>query len=385
MKKKQIKVNPWCPFCGMDVGRPRYADERKLDDFPMGKCECGAVYVCDATGHNLGNAMVECLVFATGDWDLAWELLPEEDYLTGRVEDYDELTHQIVDTRNLDGRAVRGVLYFVRLHTEIAEVAERVSHKKQQEQGGEMPSGTSQASTEKSPVPPVKKTTPKKPRADKRQVKKLTVAGDIDSLAELCADDKRTLRFMQRLLYDPSEESRYHTAWVLGRVCGRLATLQPGPVADLLHRMFESCSDSASTSWGLVEAIGSIIASRPDIYGAFTRHLLNYMNDEATQKAVLWGLGEIAESRPDLIRSTPFYTLFNFLKHPNADVRGLTARLVGRIGAGEASFHLMGLRNDNSEIIIIERGQPVTTTVAEQAVLAEQKITEKKKQEKTDE
>ena len=78
--------------------------------------------------------MVETLVYACGDnWDLAWELMPEDDYLTGRVENYDEVTHQVIDIKNIDGRPVRGVLYFVRLHTEMSELVGRLKEKKNQQ------------------------------------------------------------------------------------------------------------------------------------------------------------------------------------------------------------------------------------------------------------
>ncbi len=131
MKKQKLTTAPWCPFCGQKVGRASDAIERKMQEFQVGRCRCGAVYSCDPTGHNIGSAMVETLVFACDDnWDFAWDLMPEDDYLTGRVEDYDEITHQIINTRNIDGRPVRGVLYFVRLHTEIAEVSKRVRAKK---------------------------------------------------------------------------------------------------------------------------------------------------------------------------------------------------------------------------------------------------------------
>jgi hypothetical protein len=59
-------------------------------EMPVGSCSCGAVYACDETGHNLGSAMIEALVFGCNmDWDLAWGLLPEEDYLEKLVENYD--------------------------------------------------------------------------------------------------------------------------------------------------------------------------------------------------------------------------------------------------------------------------------------------------------
>jgi hypothetical protein len=356
----------------MDVGRPTEAAQRKMTEFPVGRCECGAVYTCDATGHNIGSAMVECLVYACNDdWDLAWELIPEDDYLTGRVEDYDILTHQICPKRNLDGRAVRGILYFVRLHKDMAEIAARFELKKEQDAQA-LPSAAGGSAASASVVPEVEPDRdPKrqKKRASKMMVKKLVEAGDVDALVDLSFDDIRTLRFMQRLLYEPDPDKRYKTAWLMGQVSARLATREPGPVADMLHRLFESSSDSASMPWGMAETIGAVIAARPDIYGAFTRHLLNFMGDAATQEAALWSMGEIALTRPDLIRKTPFYSTFHFLDHENPVLRGLMARLLGRIKATEASFQLIGLQNDQSEITIYERGEPVVTTVA--ALVAE--------------
>lgn len=366
--KTEANVAPWCPFCGMDVGRPSDQVQRKMTEFPVGRCECGAVYVCDATGHNVGSAMVECLVFACNDeWDLAWELIPEEDYLTGRIENYDDVTHQVVPKRNLDGRAVRGVLYFVRLHTEVAEIAERF--RKKQENPAEAGPAPAAAA-----VQPAVDGQGKKVRASKKKVRELVQAGDVDALVALALADIRTLRFIQRLLYAPDEAERYHVAWMLGEVCAGVATREPGPVADLLHRLFEACTDSAATSWGMVEAIGAIIANRPDIYGAFTRHLLNFMADRATQEAVIWGLGEIALTRPDLVRKTPFYATFHFLGHDSARMRGLMARLLGRIRATEASFQVMALQKDQTAITIFEQGRPLQTTVAALADRAVQEM-----------
>ncbi len=364
MKKGKDNVKPWCPFCGIDVGRTMDAVQRKMTEFPVGKCDCGAVYVCDATGHNVGSAMVECLVYACGDeWDLAWELLPEDDYLTGRIDNYDEVTHKVVPTRELNGRWIRGVLYFVRLHRDVAEITERAKNRQaaaaliESDKAG-------QASPDLEPERDPKR---RKKRSGKQQVKELAQAGDIDTLVDLCFDDRRTLRFLQRLLYDPDEAGRYHTAWVIGQVCRRLSTREPGPVADLLHRLFEACTDSASSNWGMIETIGSIIAARPDIYGAFTRHLLNFMGAESTQEQVIWALGEIAETRPDLIRKTPFYSMFHFLGHTDPQIRGLVVRLMGRIQATEVVFQVMGLQNDEHEIRIYENGRPVRTTVAKLA------------------
>lgn len=363
MRSPVETLEPWCPFCGVKVGRPDFSRERRMREFPLGQCECGAVYVSEVTGHNVGAAMVECLVSACGNWDLAWDLLPEEDYLTGQLDNYDEVTHQVVPGRELDGRAVRGVLYFVRLHRDVVQLAARfaAAHGKSVDV-----SSAASRTAAGGLAPPVPLPDPDRPkqRASKQAVKKMVEAGEVEALTALYLDDRRTLHFLQRMLYTPDPGERYRIAWTLGQVCGAGAGREPGPVADLLHRLFESASDSASSSWGMVEAIGAIVANRPDIYGAFTRHLFAYMGDPGTREAVLWGLAEIAATRPDLIRSLPFYSLFPVLNHQNPVFRGLTLRLLGRIRAKEAGLQILGLTHDQTPVTIPDQGRSHTATVA---------------------
>jgi hypothetical protein len=207
-------------------------------------------------------------------------------------------------------------------------------------------------------------------KATKPLVKDLVDRDDVDALVRLCLDDKKTLRFMQRLLYEPSDENRWRIAWCIGLVCGRVASREPGQVSELLHRLFEACSDSAATPWGLVETIGFIISNRPDIFGAFTRYLLRYLAEDSTRIQVIWALAEIALKRPDLVRDTPFYNLFHFLKHPEPQVRGQIARLFGRIKATEVALQLMALKDDHAELTIWENGEASRTTVAAEAAKA---------------
>ncbi|MDH3393848.1 MAG: PBS lyase, partial [Desulfobulbaceae bacterium] len=233
MKNADIKVPPWCVFCGQKVGRPQEPVQRKLTEFKVGTCQCGAVYTCDPTGFNIGAAMIEALVYACkDDWDLAWELLPEDDYLTGRQEKYDEDSHQIIETGNLDGRIIRGVLYFVRLHKDIADIKERVDNQT------EAPDTRKKSGFTPPPVEPERDPKRKRQRATKQQIGQLVASRDIDGLVDILFDDIRTLRFLQRLLYDPSEDGRWLTAYMTGQACARLATRHPGKVSDLLHRLF---------------------------------------------------------------------------------------------------------------------------------------------------
>lgn len=360
MKKPELKMAPWCPFCGQTVGRPQPPVQRKLGEFTVGTCQCGAIYTCDPTGYNVGAAMVEALVYACNDdWDLAWELEPEKDYLTGRIENYDEQTHQVLDQKHIDGRYVRGVLYFVRLHKEIGEIAERFAAKRQ---------GMAQPAEKASDLPAMEpERDPRRVRqkASKTKVRELVAAGDLDGLVDLVFDDVKTLWHMQRLLYDPDEAKRWQVAHLIGQVCARFSTRQPGPVSDLLHRLFEASTDSAATHWGLVETIGSIVAGRPDIFGAFARHLLRYLDHPTNRNQVLWALGTVAEKRPDLIRNTPFYQLFSFLDSPDPVARALTIRLMGRIQATEVELRIAALADLAVPVTIYENGQPVATTIGD--------------------
>jgi hypothetical protein len=365
-KSNSQPVKPWCPFCGENVSPPVEPQQRKMDAFKIGHCQCGATFVSDQTGHNVGAAMVECLVHACdGNWDFAWDLDSDEDYLTGRLDNYDELTHQIVETRNLDGRAVRGVLYFVRVNSDVKELSAKIGKK-----GGKtvVPAVSIPA------MEPLRDRGRKKQRATKQKIEELADAEDISALVDLCFDDKRSIRFLQRLLYEPDYDQRMRYTNVMAKVFGRYSTRKPGAISDLLHRLYDACSDSAASHWGLVEAIGAIIAERTDIFGSFARHLLMYRNVPVTRVSVLWALAEIARRQPALIRDAPFYCLFDMLKHPDPATRGHAALLFGFIKADEVKGQIENLLNDNAIITVYHDGRPQTLSVAQIAADALNKI-----------
>jgi len=201
-------------------------------------------------------------------------------------------------------------------------------------------------------------------KANKNIVREMVQNRDIDGLVALCFDDKKTLRLLQRQLYEPDEAKRWGIACFIGELCSRVATRKPGMVSDLLHLLFEACSDSAASNWGAVEAIGSIIAARPDIYGSFTRHLLTYIGDPSSRVQVLWALGTIAGKRPDLVRNTSFYQLVGLLDSPLAEVKGYMVRLLGRLKAREVAGQIRKLQDDATVLTIYENGLPVQTDIA---------------------
>jgi hypothetical protein len=70
-----------CPFCERPLEDPQEIMTRFGSTVNGGKCECGTVYVYDRSGHNMGDAYVDVLGLACGgDMDMAWGLIPDEDY-----------------------------------------------------------------------------------------------------------------------------------------------------------------------------------------------------------------------------------------------------------------------------------------------------------------
>ena len=73
-------------------------------------------------------------------------------------------------------------------------------------------------------------------------------------------------------------------------------------------------------------------------------------------------IGRIAKSRPDLIRKVTFHFI-PYLSDSDPLVRGYAAWLMGNLGASEARKDLEKLREDPYEVHIYENGQLEKNTV----------------------
>lgn len=63
----------------------------------MWVCPCGAVGAYDATGHNLGDALMEAIAFAyNDDWEKALSMEPEKDYEIKYLDGYRRSDHRVL-------------------------------------------------------------------------------------------------------------------------------------------------------------------------------------------------------------------------------------------------------------------------------------------------
>jgi hypothetical protein len=297
--------------------------------------------------------MSEALVFAcNGDWDLAWDLLPEEDYLEKHVSNYDPETHLIVHSSAYQGRQISAKLYFIRLHKDIREVTEEGARKRLQ----------------KSAPPPAQQAPKKREKRSftKKEVEARVRAYDEESLLSMAEKDIRILPDLRRLLYSVDHLVRWRTADILGKVSALIADRDPGAVSKLLRGLFTSIVDTAASSWGAVDAIGEIIARRPELFAGYLPELIQLTRDPALLGEVLRALANIAETNPHLMQRATF-RLIPLLQDPDPEIRAYAAMLLANLGAHEIQEDLVRLQDDKATIEIYRGGELVERTIGEVA------------------
>jgi hypothetical protein len=304
--------------------------------------------------------MIDALVFACdGDWDLAWSLMPEEDYIEKQVESYDLETHLIVPGGVFGGRRVRGTLFFVKLQEDVLEVTAEGVRKQQKR---------AKPALATSPV----KTTGRKPLS-KQEVEALVKAYRVAPLLHMAEEDKRLIYAVQRLLYSGDRLVRWQAADVLGKVSALIARRDPGAISKLLQALLTSIRDTAASSWGALDAIGEIISQSPAQFSGYLPQLYSFAADRELLAEVLRALGKIALRSPDLIRKKA-HRFIPLLKDPDPEIKGYTVVLLGNLGVREARNELTGLVQDSSGIKIYMEGRLEEQTVGQLALEALKKL-----------
>ncbi|MCK4603367.1 MAG: HEAT repeat domain-containing protein [Deltaproteobacteria bacterium] len=360
MARGKSAYEPACPFCGSPIDRPKKVEPRRLGDYDCGACKCGAVYVHDITGHNLGAAWVEALGFACNDdWDLAWSLAPGEDYQDAFLENYDIESHLVQPTgQTKDEKTVKAALVFIRMVKDVREVThEGVREKLELLSEPRIPAEErDKAYIER-----------RSHRYSKQEVEVLVQAGEVEKITAMALEDPLVLRKIQRLLYSTDEMLMWKAITTLGAVAGALATDRPSLVGDLVRRLLLASGDSAATNWGSIETIGEIIRAQPKIYGSFLPHILGFINDPPSCPAVLWVIGRVGELHPRVVRSSSFFALFALLKNPEPKIRGLAVWAFGRMRAKEALKAIQEMADDTQELRLFDGQSIIYKTVGELA------------------
>ncbi len=350
-------IEPKCPFCKYLIEQPKELIERKPREFPLGVCEhCGAVFAYDATGHNRGAAFVEALLLACNNDDyLAFSLTAGEDYFDAIIENYDPVTHRVIPIGVFDDRAVRGALIFVRLSREYQEVTEEKVKEKIKVM---LPPSLPKLRSEK---------------FSREKIRKYLSENNFEEIIALAEEDSRVISELHRMLYTPVLNLRWKIIEILGEVSKKIVEKRPDEISKFLNRLLNNAADSASSAWGALEAVGTIISANPDLFGEFCPPLMSFFAYKNYFNEATWAIGQIATKRPDLVKNA-YAIVFSFLDNPDHTLRGTAAWALGGLGNKDAIEALAKLEADQEKISIFRNGKLEEVTVSQLAKEAIEKL-----------
>lgn len=339
------KYPPECPFCGRYIIRPE-TTMTEFGEVLSGKCICGAVYVCDPTGHNTGEAYMEALAMAKGDWDIGL-IGEDEDYQIEDM-DYDLKNHTRLYSTGM-GEA-RGKLVFVRLKG--PDVAE--SQNDNVEAGRMIEKGDL-----------------------KGRIKNALKMRSYSEIAEIAKRDKGVIRHLISLAYDKEDVISWRAIEAIGIVVAELCKDRMDVVRDTIRRLLWSMGEeSGGIGWSAAEMLGEIIRSNPDEFSDIIPIVWSFRDEEMFRAGTVWAMGRIAEVRPDMVDFI-LNDLSPMLADGNPFVRGYAVWVVGVLKAQSLLPDAQKLLSDQSIINFYRNGELIKISVGEIVKEAMNKIVHK--------
>ncbi|MCL5237473.1 MAG: hypothetical protein M1353_06470 [Nitrospirae bacterium] len=329
------KYTPECPFCGRPIARPAVT-QTEFGEILSGKCACGTVYVCDPTGHNIGEAYMEALALLRGDWDIA-ALDSDTDYRMFEM-DYDLKSHTRIYSKGLSNAAGKLLL----IKSKHGDTAQTITDKKSERD--------------------------KAGKANlKGSVKRLLEAGSYDELVNMAKQDKSVISRLISLSYDKEDAISWRSMEALGLISRELSGERMDVVRDTIRRLLWSMGDeSGGIGWSAAEILGEIIRNGPDEFRDIIPILWSFREEDMFRAGTAWAVGRIAGVRPDLVRFA-LNDLKLLLDDNNPAVRGYAVWAIGMLGDEKDIESIKSLSDDKSRMNFYKDGALVKTAVGEVA------------------
>ncbi|MBW2070493.1 MAG: HEAT repeat domain-containing protein [Deltaproteobacteria bacterium] len=167
---------------------------------------------------------------------------------------------------------------------------------------------------------------------------------------------------------------KWRAVTAMGVVVAELARKDMESARVIMRRMIWQLNDeSGGIGWGIPEAMGEIMARQQGLAREYCHMLVSYMQEHGNflehiplQRGVIWGLARVAQRRPQCLQAAA-HDAAAFLSSEDASLRGLSAWLLGILGAEESLASLQGLLGDDSEIFLYQEGRQKLFRVKELA------------------
>lgn len=288
MPKREL---PICLFCGRAINPPQETFT-EIGEVIYGKCDCGAIYVCEPTGHNQGDALVDAMLLASPDGIDNVELGVNFEL---RERDYDLRTHQYVymKTSRFNGR-----LFFIKKLT-----------------GGINPKLHEKISI------------------NKKDFISLLEKMDFETIEKASLQNQNIFGWLISLSYDKEKEISWKAIDAMGKVAKAYVNTQNiEPLRNTIRKLLWSMTDeSGGIGWRAAELIGEIIMAEPTLFEDIIPILWSQREEESFLESVLRAMIKLSNkiNLSDFIKLEEG-ELENLLKHERDDIKALTSILIDK-------------------------------------------------------
>lgn len=222
-----------------------------------------------------------------------------------------------------------------------------------------------------------------KGRQSKHQLRELLSAKDIRaSIETICRFPVRqSVNFLFSFFYDKDEMIRWRAIAAFGQAVSVHADKNMESARIIMRRLMWNLNDeSGGIGWGSAEAMGEITALHPGLAKEFSRMLRsyirvdeNFLDFEMLQRGVIWGIGRLAQARPECLPKTDIH-LHPFLESGDTYLRAFAAWALGNLKSLKAAATLERMTEDKNEILFFNDLELKSLTVGMLAEEALKKI-----------
>ncbi len=287
MPKREL---PICLFCGRIINPPQDT-KTEFGEIMYGNCECGAIYVCDPTGHNQGEALVNAMTLASPEGIGNIELGVNYEL---RDKAYDCKTHQYVYLKN---QIFSGRLFFIK------PVAKNN----------------------------FKEETKEKTKISKRDFISLVEEENFEQIEKVALNNQNIFGWLISLSYDRENPLSWKAIQAMGHVTKAYVNAQNiEPLKNTIRKLLWSMADeSGGIGWRSAELIGEIIYAEPSLFKDIIPILWSKKEEESFLESVIRSMIKLSKkiNLSDYIKVEET-ELESLLKHERDEIKALTAILI---------------------------------------------------------
>jgi hypothetical protein len=200
----------------------------------------------------------------------------------------------------------------------------------------------------------------------------LIQGGDPENISRILSiPAQKAINPIFSFFFSKDELLKWHAVSAMGIVVDNMAKQNIEQARIVMRRLMWNLNDeSGGIGWGSPEAMGEIMARNKALANEYSKFLTSYINKEGNfiehdilQRGVLWAIGRLSHSRPELIKSEAIH-LNDFMLSADIVKRGLSTWAAEPLKSDVNKTFLIPLLNDPSTLDIYIDGEMVSFSVS---------------------